>query len=185
MTISRLRKKIEAVLPGLELISTVRNNGLLVRPGREASSAHDRALAWHPASSHCRDRARRPAAAGGRGLVPAAEPRHGQAHALKAFGRSYLSVGVGFLETQARGVVESGGHGVGQGQSMAVGDREVFRGRLGSGGDGEPREVWGRSGQDFLAHNATFTACRIGLQIALSTGAGLQARGRIEMGPYG
>jgi DNA-binding response OmpR family regulator len=29
MTISRLRKKIEAVAPGLELISTVRNNGYL------------------------------------------------------------------------------------------------------------------------------------------------------------
>jgi len=29
MTISRLRKKIEATTPGLELISTVRNNGYL------------------------------------------------------------------------------------------------------------------------------------------------------------
>jgi two-component system OmpR family response regulator len=29
MTISRLRKKIDAVVPGLELISTVRNNGYL------------------------------------------------------------------------------------------------------------------------------------------------------------
>lgn len=32
MTISRLRKKIDAVAPGLELISTVRNNGYLFVP---------------------------------------------------------------------------------------------------------------------------------------------------------
>jgi len=29
MTISRLRKKVEAVAPGLNLIATVRNNGYL------------------------------------------------------------------------------------------------------------------------------------------------------------
>jgi DNA-binding response OmpR family regulator len=39
MTISRLRKKIEAVTPGLELISTVRNNGyLFVHPVKSLPS---------------------------------------------------------------------------------------------------------------------------------------------------
>ena len=32
MTISRLRKKIEAAVPGLNLITTVRNNGYLFVP---------------------------------------------------------------------------------------------------------------------------------------------------------
>jgi DNA-binding response OmpR family regulator len=39
MTISRLRKKIDAVVPGLELITTVRNNGYLFVPAVKQLSA--------------------------------------------------------------------------------------------------------------------------------------------------